>query len=79
MVIGAAMKMEIAPASLIGGSHGIKGSYSGISSDSEDSLDFSVLTGVRSINEAFPSEQATQAYERMLSGKARFRAVLTAG
>ncbi|MGO4886113.1 MAG: alcohol dehydrogenase [Bryobacteraceae bacterium] len=77
MVIGAAMKMEIAPASLIGGSHGIKGWYSGISSDSEDTLDFSVLTGVRSMNEAFPLEQATQAYERMLSGKARFRAVLT--
>jgi len=79
MVIGAAMSMELAPAQLIGGSHAIKGWYSGTSIDSQDTLAFSVLAGVRSMNEVFPLEQATEGYERMLSGKVRFRAVLTTG
>jgi alcohol dehydrogenase len=79
MVIGAAMSMELSPAQLIGGSHGIKGWYSGTSIDSQDTLSFSVLTGVRPMNEVFPLEQAAEGYERMLSGKARFRAVLTTG
>jgi len=38
-----------------------------------------VLSGVRSMNEAFPLERVSEAYERMLSGKARFRVVLTTG
>jgi D-arabinose 1-dehydrogenase-like Zn-dependent alcohol dehydrogenase len=79
MVIGAAMSMELAPAALIGGSHAIKGWYSGTSIDSEDTLSFSVLAGVRSMNEVLPLEQVTEGYERMLSGKARFRVVLTTG
>src|ERR1700691_5813592 len=79
MVIGAAMSMELAPAQLIGGSHAIKGWYSGTSIDSQDTLAFSVLAGVRSMNEVFPLEQAAEGYERMLSGKTRFRAVLTTG
>jgi D-arabinose 1-dehydrogenase-like Zn-dependent alcohol dehydrogenase len=79
MVIGAAMSMELSPAQLIGGSHAIKGWYSGTSIDSQDTLSFSVLTGVRSMNEVFPLEQAAEGYERMLSGKARFRAVLATG
>jgi D-arabinose 1-dehydrogenase-like Zn-dependent alcohol dehydrogenase len=44
-----------------------------------DTLLFSALSGVRSMNEIFPLEQATEAYELMMSGKARFRAVLTTG
>ena len=44
--------------------------------DSEDSLAFSALTGVRPMTEVFPLEQADEAYERMMSGKARFRVVL---
>lgn len=40
---------------------------------------FSVLAGVRSMNEVFPLERAAEAYERMLSGRARFRVVLTIG
>jgi len=76
MVIGAAMQMDLSPAQLIGGSHAIKGWYSGTSIDSEDTLSFSVLAGVRSMNEVFPLEQVNEGYERMLSGKARFRAVL---
>jgi D-arabinose 1-dehydrogenase-like Zn-dependent alcohol dehydrogenase len=79
MVIGAAMSMEVSPASLIGGCQGIKGWYSGTSIDSEDTLSFSVLAGVRSMNEVFPLQQAAEGYERMLSGKARFRAVLATG
>ena len=40
---------------------------------------FSVLTGVRSMNELFPLDRAAEAYDRMMSGKARFRMVLTTG
>jgi len=79
MVIGAATSMEVSPAGLIGGSHAIKGWYSGTSIDSEDTLSFSVLAGVRPINEVFPLERVNEGYERMLSGKARFRAVLATG
>jgi D-arabinose 1-dehydrogenase-like Zn-dependent alcohol dehydrogenase len=52
---------------------------SGTAIDSQDTLAYSVLTGVRSMNEAFPLERAAEAYERMISGKARFRVVLTTG
>ena len=52
------------------------GWYSGTSIDSQDTLAFSVLTGVRSMNEVYPLERVAEAYERMLSGKARFRVVL---
>jgi len=79
MIIGAAMSMALAPVQLIGGSHAIKGWYSGTSIDSQDTLTFSALSGVRSMNEVLPLEQAVQGYERMLSGKARFRVVLTTG
>jgi len=44
--------------------------------DSEDTLKFSALTGVRSMNEVYPLEKAEEAYQRMMSGKARFRVVL---
>ena len=62
---------------LLLGRRSIKGWYSGTSIDSQDTLAFSVLTGVRSMNEVFPLERAAEAYDRMMSGKARFRAVLT--
>jgi D-arabinose 1-dehydrogenase-like Zn-dependent alcohol dehydrogenase len=51
---------------------------SGTSIDSQDTLSFSVLSGVRS-NEDFPLERAAEAYDHMMSGKARFRCVLTTG
>ena len=57
----------------------MKGWCSGTSIDSQDTLNFSVLAGVRSMNEVFPLERVDEAYERMLSGKARFRVVLTMG
>ena len=61
------------------GRQSIKGWYAGTSINSQETLAFSALTGVRSMNEIFPLERAAEGYERMLSGKARFRAVLTTG
>jgi D-arabinose 1-dehydrogenase-like Zn-dependent alcohol dehydrogenase len=77
MVIGATPSLTVSPLQLLTGRTSVKGWYSGTSIDSQDTMDFSVLTGVRSMNETFPLERAAEAYERMLSGKARFRAVLT--
>ena len=76
MVIGVPRSIEFPPGLLIGGRRSIKGWYSGTSIDSQDTLAFSVLTGVRSMNEVFPMEKVNEAYERMSSGKARFRVVL---
>jgi D-arabinose 1-dehydrogenase-like Zn-dependent alcohol dehydrogenase len=79
MVLGAAESLEISPLFLLTGSRSVKGWYSGTSIDSQDTLAFSVIRGVRSMNEVFPLERAAEAYERMMSGKARFRVVLTTG
>jgi D-arabinose 1-dehydrogenase-like Zn-dependent alcohol dehydrogenase len=79
LVLGAPESLEASPFLLIFGSRAIKGWYSGTSIDSQDTLAFSVLTGVRSMNEVFPLERAAEAYERMMSGAARFRVVLTMG
>jgi D-arabinose 1-dehydrogenase-like Zn-dependent alcohol dehydrogenase len=80
IVVGASMEpMQIPSAMLIGGSKSIAGHASGTSSDSEDTLTFSVLSGVRPMIETVPLEQAAEAYERMMSGDARFRMVLTTG
>ena len=57
----------------------VSGWYSGTSIDSQDTLNFSVLSGIRSMNEAFPLDRAAEAYDHMLSGKARFRVVLNIG
>jgi D-arabinose 1-dehydrogenase-like Zn-dependent alcohol dehydrogenase len=51
----------------------------GTSIDSQDTLSFSVLSGVRSMNQVFPLEHAPDAFELMMSDKARFRCVLTTG
>lgn len=80
IVLGAAMDpLELPPLMLIGKRLSISGWPSGTSMDSQDTLRFSALTGVRSMNEVFPLERAAEAYERMISGKARFRVVLTTG
>ena len=79
LIVGAATSMQVSPLSLLGGCRSIKGWYSGTSIDSEDTLAFSVQTGVRSMNETYPLERAAEAYDRMMSGKARFRVVLTMG
>ena len=71
--------MEISPLQLIFGSKSVVGHASGTSRDSEQALAFSAFTGVRPMVEAVPLERAAEAYERMLSGAARFRMVLTTG
>jgi D-arabinose 1-dehydrogenase-like Zn-dependent alcohol dehydrogenase len=76
ILIGAAESMQVSPVFLLSGCRSVKGWYSGTSIDSQDTLLFSAQTGVRSKNEAFPFEKAAEAYERMMSGKARFRVVL---
>jgi len=80
IVVGAAFEpLEVPPLLLLGGRRTVTGWPSGVASDSEDTLNFSVLAGVRSMNEVYPLERATEAYERMMSGNARFRVVLTMG
>ena len=79
MVLGAAESLETSPFLLIGGRRSVEGWYAGTSIDSEDTLAFSVQSGVRSVNEVYPLERAAEAYDRMMSGKARFRVVLTTG
>jgi D-arabinose 1-dehydrogenase-like Zn-dependent alcohol dehydrogenase len=79
LIVGAAPSMQVSPVFLLSGCRSIKGWYSGTSIDSQDTLAFSARTGVRSMNETFPLERATEAYDRMMSGKARFRVVLTIG
>jgi D-arabinose 1-dehydrogenase-like Zn-dependent alcohol dehydrogenase len=80
VVLGASMEpLQVPPAMLIPGSKSIAGHASGTSGDSEDTLDFSVLAGVRPVIEMRPLEQVAEAYERMATGQARFRMVLTTG
>ena len=80
IVIGASDEpLEVPPNLFISGRRSIVGWPSGTSIDSQDTLSFSVLSGVRSMNEVFPLERAPEAYELMMSGKARFRVVLTTG
>jgi D-arabinose 1-dehydrogenase-like Zn-dependent alcohol dehydrogenase len=71
--------LEVSPFFFLSGRRSVVGWPGGTSIDSQDTLSFSVLSGVRSMNEIFPLEQATEAYKQMMSGKARFRAVLTTG
>jgi D-arabinose 1-dehydrogenase-like Zn-dependent alcohol dehydrogenase len=78
VVLGAAMQaIEVSPLALIAGRRSISGWPSGTATDSEDTLSFSVLSGIRPTIETYPLERAAEAYERMMSGKARFRVVLT--
>jgi alcohol dehydrogenase/propanol-preferring alcohol dehydrogenase len=80
IVLGApAEPLEVPAGLLISGRRSIAGWPSGTSIDSQDTLGFSVLAGVRAMTEVFPLERAAEAYDRMMSGKARFRAVLTTG
>jgi D-arabinose 1-dehydrogenase-like Zn-dependent alcohol dehydrogenase len=63
--------------SMISGRRSIDGSYSGTARDSQDTLEFSALTGVHPMIEKYPLSSVAEAYEQMLSGKVRFRVVLT--
>jgi D-arabinose 1-dehydrogenase-like Zn-dependent alcohol dehydrogenase len=77
LVLGAPHEPIAAPAfPLIGGCRAIAGWYSGVSIDAEDTLAFSARTGVRPMNEVMPLAKVNDAFDRMMSGKARFRVVL---
>jgi len=71
--------VEVSPIFLLMGSRSVAGHYSGYSKDSEDTLAFAALTGVHPKVEVFPFEKINEAYDRMLSNKARFRVVLKIG
>jgi D-arabinose 1-dehydrogenase-like Zn-dependent alcohol dehydrogenase len=80
VIVGAGMDpLEVPPIALILNRQSIAGWPSGVASDSQDALAFSAMTGVRPMTEVYPLEQAAAAYDRMMSGKARFRVVLTTG
>ena len=76
MVIGAVGALTINSLDLLVKSAAVRGWYSGTSSDSEDTLNFSLLNKIASMNEVYPLEKAPEAYARMMSGQARFRVVL---
>ena len=78
IVVGATFDpFEVTPIQLISGSRTIQGWASGTPTDSEDTLRFAELTGVRPMIETYPLEKAAEAYARMMSGSAQFRVVLT--
>jgi D-arabinose 1-dehydrogenase-like Zn-dependent alcohol dehydrogenase len=80
IVVGAPDKpFEVNGLVLIGGRRTIAGWPSGTGMDSEDTLNFSALTGIKPTIETYPLEKAEEAYNRMMSGKARFRVVITTG
>ncbi|HLW85018.1 MAG TPA: alcohol dehydrogenase [Candidatus Sulfotelmatobacter sp.] len=80
LVVGAAFdSLTVTPIQLISGRKRLQGWASGTGKDSEDTLRFSSLSGVRPMIEKYPLEKAAEAYDQMISGRARFRVVLTIG
>jgi D-arabinose 1-dehydrogenase-like Zn-dependent alcohol dehydrogenase len=80
IIVGAPNEpLPVPPLALISGNRSVQGHASGTSMDSQDTLGFSALTGVRPMIEVLPLAQAATAYERMMSNQARFRMVLTTG
>jgi len=78
MVVGAGFEpLTVTPIQLIGGSKTVRGWASGTARDSQDTLEFSAFSGVRPMIERYPLEKAAEAYDQMISGRARFRVVLT--
>ncbi len=76
MILGAAQAITVSPLLLLTRKLSVRGWYSGTSIDSQDTMAFSAFTGVRSMNEEYPLDKVDEAYQRMMSGKARFRVVL---
>jgi len=74
-----AQPLSVSPLALIGARRSVKGWPSGTPIESEDTLNFSALTGVRAMVETYPLSQAPEAFARMMSGGARFRVVITPG
>jgi D-arabinose 1-dehydrogenase-like Zn-dependent alcohol dehydrogenase len=80
IIVGASPDpIEVSPLLLISGHRTIQGWPSGTSIDSEDTLAFSALADIRPMIETMPLDRAAEAYERMMSGAARFRMVITTG
>jgi D-arabinose 1-dehydrogenase-like Zn-dependent alcohol dehydrogenase len=80
LVVGIAQEpIQVSGAQFIMGRDAVRGWPSGTSADSEDTLAFSALADVKPMIETYPLERAPEAYERMISGAARFRVVLTMG
>ena len=80
LIVGADLApLSVTPVQLIFGNRSIHGWASGTARDSQDTLEFSSLSGVRPMIERYPLEKAADAFEQMISGKARFRVVLTMG
>jgi D-arabinose 1-dehydrogenase-like Zn-dependent alcohol dehydrogenase len=80
IVLGVAPEpIEAPPTLLVMGRRSILGWPSGSAADSQDAMAFSALAGVKAMTEVFPLERAAEAYDRMMSGAARFRVVLTTG
>ncbi len=78
VVVGASMEpIQVTPMQLLMGRRSLQGWPSGTATDSEDTLNFAVLSGVRPMIEKFPLDRASDAYERMMSGRAEYRVVLT--
>jgi D-arabinose 1-dehydrogenase-like Zn-dependent alcohol dehydrogenase len=77
VVGGGTESLAVTPLQLITGSKTIRGWPSGTARDSQDTLEFSALSGVRPMVERYPLVKAADAYQEMISGKARFRVVLT--
>jgi D-arabinose 1-dehydrogenase-like Zn-dependent alcohol dehydrogenase len=77
MLVGAVPKVEVPAIQMLLQSQSVQGWYSGTSIDSEDTLNFSLLEDVRPMNEIYKFEQFKEGYDRMMSGKTRFRAVMT--
>jgi D-arabinose 1-dehydrogenase-like Zn-dependent alcohol dehydrogenase len=77
LVVGASREpIEVTPIQLINGTKTLAGWPSGVAADSEDTLRFSALQDIKPMVEIYPLDKAAEAYERMMSGKARFRVVL---
>jgi alcohol dehydrogenase len=76
MIIGAVPSLTVDPFELLLKRASVKGWYSGTAVDSEDTLLFGARNAITSMNEFYPFEEAQAAYDRMMSGKARFRVVL---
>lgn len=80
LIVGATPDaLGVSPFALIGGRRSVKGWPSGVAADSEDTMRFCVLAGVRPMVETMPLSRAQEAYEKMMRGEARFRMVLTPG
>jgi D-arabinose 1-dehydrogenase-like Zn-dependent alcohol dehydrogenase len=78
MILGIdSIPIGVTPLQLIAGEHAIQGSMVGTPTDSEDTMNFAELTGVRPMIETYPLEKAEEAYARMMSGESKFRVVLT--